>query len=651
MIAYTPGKREQRRPLYLMLLAVLFFSKNPILIDLTLGTTDAFFYNAGICLGIAIGVVIYLLLFHKSFITNRRSLSVIYQNILKWKSLFTPGFSSASRLKRTMAITMIWLFIGRFDFAFFAWSTKYVDTTITTITYNMWPILYVLLLSRYDTSGKGPEMRPARYHKITVENLVVFSFAFAGIAILIVGTTGYANLSFDSTSLQIFGMLLAVTAAAASSLNVMCYKWGDHLHHLISKADAPGTALNNEQETKLHQAGFADQTACVMIAYCISGLLAIPFNVAIGLSNGGSIDFVGGFWSVVVGIGFIPGAVLIRLANIMTKDLMVNMLGYTQPLFALLWLAVFSQVEVARADLVVIGSCAVIVSNLLLNLDPEYRPGRLGFKSLILGLWTFGTAIYLRDEWFGSDMIDRTGGEYWGLVALAATIFALLLSFRVSRVAERISAEGQQVITLVHRIQRLTRGGVVNSAMLRAVLQIAVASKPNQRQQAYVTARHSLEEALKQDADKTKVDEGHVSQSLELQKCNMEVDALLYSKQQGSDFSESVAVVLFGITTIGLTLLGRPPTVGFTGFLTEMFTLLLSATLAFLIFNLGDMHHERRFGVGGANIDLLIDRQDGLPRLFASYRSHTLHLERVISLSIAFAVVVAFGVLLFSKWL
>ena len=60
----------------------------------------------------------------------------------------------------------------------------------------------------------------------------------------------------------------------------------------------------------------------------------------------------------------------------------------------------------------------------------------MGFRSLVLTLMFFVTVVYFRDLYLDQSIVIRSWGEYWGLVALAATIFTVMLSFQTTRDVE-----------------------------------------------------------------------------------------------------------------------------------------------------------------------------------------------------------------------
>ena len=129
-------------------------------------------------------------------------------------------------------------------------------------------------------------------------------------------------------------------------------------------------------------------------------------------------------------------------------------------LAVLVWLGV----TLPRFDLFVIGAALIIAVNILLQLKPdkerdlskfgkEALPGtRLGFVAFILSIWMFGTAVYLRDEIIPDGWLSWGANDYWGLIALSATVFALILGFRVARLTTPYLKRGRYDVESIPRL-------------------------------------------------------------------------------------------------------------------------------------------------------------------------------------------------------
>ena len=106
---------------------------------------------------------------------------------------------------------------------------------------------------------------------------------------------------------------------------------------------------------------------CLLFVYCASGLIAILPNALIGFGTGGSISADSFGWAVAVGVSFVPGAALARKAVLITPDLGINALIYASPVVGLLWLGLFTDITVARLDLLVVGAVIVAMANVVVE--------------------------------------------------------------------------------------------------------------------------------------------------------------------------------------------------------------------------------------------------------------------------------------------
>ena len=258
----------------------------------------------------------------------------------------------------------------------------------------------------------------------------------------------------------------------------------------------------------------------------------------------------------------------------------ISPLSYTTPVLSLLWLRLFSNIDVARPDYVIMGASAIIAVNLVLNINPERNlpVERVGFKGLILSLWLFGVYVYLRDRWFTGFDITWRGVDYWAAIALSSTVFALILSFRMSRLNATITAEDGLVIGLLRKMETLHRHGTVNSTgldlLVESLASIDTSTGGARLQRAYSQARRVLGEPIDSESEGT------------LLEVERDLDALVHSKQADSGFGEMLAVAAFGLLTVGLALMARPAVEGWSGFLVEGFSVLFASTIMFLLFNL-----------------------------------------------------------------
>ena len=207
----------------------------------------------------------------------------------------------------------------------------------------------------------------------------------------------------------------------------------------------------------------------MMVAFALSSLFVLPGSLVLGFAAGGGISVRASLTSIIAGTGLLSlGSICFRRANLETKDPAVNALSYATPVVALLWLAAFSEIHVANTEHLVIGTTAIVAMNLLLNVDPEEVVDdayRLGFRALVSSLWIFGAVVYSRDDWFTSEQLRWSADEYWTILTLSATVFTLVLSFRVNRIVNRTTSEDHQTALILRKLENLSRQGLIKSSV------------------------------------------------------------------------------------------------------------------------------------------------------------------------------------------
>ena len=117
-----------------------------------------------------------------------------------------------------------------------------------------------------------------------------------------------------------------------------------------------------------------------------------------------------------------------------------------------------------------------------------------------------------------------------------------------------------------------------------------------------------------------------------------------HSRQQGIEFGELFALIVFGGITVFLGLASRPGVTGWIGFLVEMLVVLFSAVIVFLVVNVWDLHRDRAG-------EILEEREDyeGYGVVFRDAVNR--RFEQTTSIVIGLLVTIAYAALLWYKWL
>ncbi len=329
-----------------MAAGVMFFSTNGLFVELTFGDNHPFLFNTGVWVGTTLGLGCVLFLFHRPVFADPVSRRVLFRRAAGLK---TDG------VRRWDLLAMLWLMvIGRFAFAFFGWAIHYVDTATVSILHYTWPVLFVLGLSRWDRANRG------RYRRVNAFSWTGLGLAFVGMAAVVTGTLGF-DAAGEVLLGSVFGMILAVISAfLQAGVGAIGYPFADGVASEITHKTAACLDRDNLE------------FGCLLFGYGVSGLIAIVPNAIIGLMTGGRISLESFGWAVAVGVSFVPGAVLARKAVLITPDLAVSALIYASPVVGLVWLGLFTDIAVARLDLLVAGALTVAAANVLLN-----RPDRV----------------------------------------------------------------------------------------------------------------------------------------------------------------------------------------------------------------------------------------------------------------------------------
>ena len=378
-----------------------------------------------------------------------------------------------------------------------------------------------------------------------------------------------------------------------------------------------------------------------LLGYALSNLFSGPVNLGIGTLAGENLTIKMLAFSILGGVLLhAPGIVMYRLANLRTNNLGINAIAYATPIFSLAFLWVFSHIDVARLDYLMIGAAAIITANLLINFEAEIR---WGFKALLLALGTFGAVVYLRDgvfEFLGVEPWNWADSGYFESITLSATVFTLLIAFRVARLASRTSDEDNRTFSVYRKLDLLARRGVINGDVCYHILRLDQSKDAASQKDAYVKARQYIADVRPQDLNEPD------SQLLSDAEANL--DALARSKQVDIHLGEVFAMGIFAAITVGLALLSRPPQLGgWTRLLVDLFAMLISAVVVFLLFHIQDLQRER----DERKLEPLEPRAD-----YRHYSVRFIDTERrlpdqLLSFIVAAAIVLTYTGMLAHKWL
>ena len=545
--------------------------------------------------------------------------------------------------------------VGVLDYAFFVWSTKFIETAVTSTIYEMWPALTVYGLARYRQSDNRGESQSGQSqtdsYSITTEQKILVMFATVGLLFMLGSQTAddvsffeIDDLFFAITSSEsIIGIGFALLAAILGAAHVVgSIAYGDTLYHGLPKKQV-STKIKSELLLWV-----------TLLGLMISRLAAALISLVLGFITSTSGSFPSSSiirGAMLIAVTNITGVILLRVGNLRTfsqANPAINALIFISPGVALVWL-MQAGITLPRFDLFIVGAALIIATNVLMHLKPDEvrdaskhskeatRGTRLGFTALIMSIWVFGTFIYTRDEIMPSSWIVSSTDDYWSLVALSATIFALMLGFRVARLTTRISQEDEAMFRLFRDSEHLIRNGILTKDIRKNLAELDTAP-PSKLLEAYRTVREDI--ISRRDRAKTYEDKE------KLLSIETRLDSITHSKQHGRDIVELLSLTAFAVVTIGLGLLLRqkglqpnPLQPSWSGFVSEIFILLFVSTVAFLCINLFDIRRERQTPL--LLIPAKTANSDERYELFFRYKKH-LRARHIVAVLICMAMSAVF---------
>ncbi len=586
-----------------MMTAVIGFSLLPILLAWGKAAEVPFLFNAGFRLGTGVGFAIFAAAFFPSLIRDFRIIRLVSGRVFQWSMLFIA--------------------LNYFEFAFFAWSADFINIAVTVVIYETWPIFTIFLMAKL---LEGEDF----HRRISLGVIISIGVSFAGFLFVVASQFDGMIISggiFDNSIKRLlFGVGLAGVAAIMGSFTAFAFKWGIDLRNAVPKEIAEN-----------HDVRFLT-LFCVLIANVIGSVFAVPINVVAGVLGGESLSFASALISILVSglVVHTCANTVWRLANIEADNLGINAMAYGVPVLSLLWLMLFFSAGEVRIDLLIIATAAIITANVLINFEAEIR---LGFKALILSLWGCGAFVYLRDDLL--QLLPSSGWEwakgeiYLGTLAMSATVFILLLSFRVARLAGRIRDEYNALFRLFQDVDLLVRRNLIDSAIRQHILDLDGAHNPEALWRAYRRAGATLAAV---GADLGSDDRARLADA------EAQLNIIVHSRRHGIEFGELFALITFGSITVLLALGSRPEVVGWSGFLFEMFAFLFSAVMVFLVVNVQDLQGDRT-----ARVLQWLPDSGSYGIVFRDARNRGF--EQWTSVIIGLLVTAAYGVLLWQKWL
>lgn len=544
---------------------------------------------------------------------------------------------------RYVVVPLVLTSIAAMSYVAFSWSTSYLDTAVSAALYEIWPMLWFMMMQYIDKVRRGP-------HDRVLASWPTYGLLFMGFPAiaLIVFSSGTAQSPDTSISLSFMGILLAFVAPIIGALVAANLMFVDRVMYGRStdrQDDLYGGALEDLKIPEIEES--ISIVAMIFTHGCVAVLsLALAIGEVGILSAFSSSAFFGG---IVAGcVGSVAG-LLLRRAHLVSNERKMISIQYLSPLLALMWLYWFVGIDIGEIDLLVFGTVAIVSINMLLNSDPENREERVaenreadettqpttgvatasshsrpmveiqpryGLRALVVSLLYIGMFVYFREDILGSHEYGWEGGNYWEILALASTVFALLYSFRLTRVESLRLDEDHRTLNLVRRIELLpheVQYSDPQSSTRRTLLSIRELNRTNKIDE-YKRTYFEVYRFFQQINDR--ISDGHLQVDNDVQReiseIRSELDALAHGRQNAREFAEQIALWLIGSTIVALTLFVPPHGSRVALLLTDIFAILFGSVVVFLLVYLADVGRSRADSLLVEKNPKSADQPDGL---------------------------------------
>lgn len=546
---------------------------------------------------------------------------------------------------------LIIVVIGGLDYLFFTWSLSYFNIAISSIIFELWLVIFVLL--RYYTQAES---------EISGSIWALLLVALFGVIYI-----NRSHISIDQ-SVNFSGIILIILAALLGGFRVeRSLYWSEKME-----------GLSREKDFRIHEKGNKEkgnkiewQINFVFIGTIIVNISTI-FLMFIGqffqiiLGNNWNLSFASNqtwwfgnevSWTICIMGGFASaiGMWSFRKGNLLESTLDINGIYYLTPVLSIVWLLPFGIVQLERWDYFIIGALIIIVVSILVSI--ESYTNRQGFRWLIISLWSIGLMVYFREEWINLPWFaDGTPWEwsvesvdYYSLIVLSATIFILILSFRISRLIDRTSKEEDQYFRMKHNLDimnhnfdKMNSDSVVLYKYLVSELKEAVREIDKSKAKNIAEIKYQFMNNF------FKLSE-HINTNEKLTKflydLKLDFELLCRSKQRGRYLAENLVLYIFSLVTIMVSIGTRPPVISnWNALIIDILAFLFASAICFMTINLIDLRLYRERGT-----EEHVEHEAGSIEKSDDDLNQTA--VQVISIILAIVVSLSFIVLLYDKWM
>ena len=319
-----------------MLVVVLGYSIIPVFIAVMDTHRASFLFTAFMYVGQFVGIGAYILWTYPALFFRRNMLRAM-----------------VSRLTDPMFLLTL---TGYLNYAFYSWSTQYIDPAVTTAIFGGWTFATVLFLGWIFKSEQ-------RYERVSIRLVAVLLIGFLGFVLAVLSQREDLLASDRDRSAAIevgLGVLLAAVSMLMAALGSFVLKWGVETGRTLSYIAASQYDLE------------FIEVAGVLTGITLAAAIAVPANFAIGLARGESLagiaalDFATASVVGLISLGFCT--ILFRRANLMTRNLGIIGMTYATLPLSLVWMTFLDEIAVERPLFLAIGAALVVASNVLVHL-------------------------------------------------------------------------------------------------------------------------------------------------------------------------------------------------------------------------------------------------------------------------------------------
>ena len=533
--------------------------------------------------------------------------------------------------------------VAAMNWPIFIWATSYIETAIAAALFELWPFVWFFGLRFVDRN----RCYPIDHRRTSAITYVLMAFGMPAIALIIFSTADTSN-SGTLIGFSVLGMSLALIAPIVGGSETM----GGHLFsdRLLYGYGRPRSEPDQDHFKLYRKVEGRDVSELLIVfaTFVFSRAVTAPILLLVAISDSGaSFDVLSTplFQGFLVGFFLTtPAAALLRYANDVTARREIASIQYASPILGIFWLWLFVGIDVNRIDFLMFGTVAIVMLNMLINADPEVpdipvesaldedvgdgqtlgiqptgilpeesprdqadlfaQPVRARYrlKVLVASLLGVGMFIYFRDELFREHDFSWNLGDYWNIIAVASTVFALLLAFRLTRVETLLLNEDDRTLSLIRHVEMLPDRFFVgendrtnpNSKryLVMWIRRLNAAETLTAYRSAYNyshVATHNIATRIASNEELEISDEMRIH----LAHIQKELDALALGRQSAREFGERIALWLVGVTIVVFCLVVPRQASDWARFLSELFAIVLASIVLFLLTHLADIRRSR----------------------------------------------------------